>query len=162
MQKFIRIMAIIAAALVASSLVFMLVSIPFQRVIGGRILGSPEEILGYLPKFPVLPFVNCLLTLGVIALLIICCGNKKGGFWLELIVFACLALVLPGISRLSSLISTAWMGRMGTAYLAANSAVSRIAEFCMIPAGWGSALAYAACGMSVVFKKMTKCKNSET
>lgn len=157
MQKFIRIMAIIAAALAGLSLVLLLITIPFQRSISSIFFNSPDIAMSTLPQFPLLPFIFGVLRLSCMALLTICCGNKKGGIWLELIIFACLVFVLPGLSRiLSPLFTQILYSTKGSDYIMANNLVSNIANYCMIPAGWGQALAYAACGMSVVFKKMSR------
>ena len=156
MQKFIRIMAIVAVCLVGLSLFLLLLTIPFQRMIAMGIYDYPYDVVGILPRFPLLPFVFGCLRLGCMVLLIICCGNKKGGIWLELIVFACLMLVIPGISRIVTPIYTQMATRMGSTYIVANNIVSSIANTCMIPGGWGQAIAYAVCGMSIVFKKMSK------
>ena len=156
MQKFIRIMAIIAVALVGLSLFLLLTTIPFQRMIADGVFGCPDVALDRLPMFPLVPFLNCFLRLGCMALLIICCGNRRGGIWLELIVFVSLVAVLPAVSQGVSLVYNQLVGRMGDYHLVANTMVSNISNYCLAPAGWGQAIAYAVCGMSIVFKRMSK------
>ena len=157
MQKFIRTMSIIAVVLVGLSLFLLLFTIPFQRMIAKGIYGMDLATVGSLPRFPLLPFVFGCLRLGCMVLLIICCGNKKGGIWLEIIVFICLALVIPVISQMVSPVYNNLIGKtMGAYHMAANSIVNSIAGVCLSPAGWGQAIAYAVCGMSIVFKKMSK------
>ncbi len=157
MQKFIRIMAIVAVALAGLSMCLLLITIPFQSSIAAGLFNYPEVAAASLPQFPLLPFIFCCLRLGCMALLILCCGNKKGGFWLELVVFACLVIALPAISRLATPLYTQMLvSTKGEYYLMANNVVSNIANYCLIPSSWGQAIAYAACGMSIVFKQMSK------
>ena len=164
MQKFIRTMAIIATALIALSLFLLLFTIPFQRLIAKEFYGM-EEALSALPQFPVIPFIFCLLRLACVALLIICCGNKRGGIWLELIVFFSLLMVLPFLNSIISTAYTTLLARMGVLRLTANNYVSMIANYCLQPASWGGALAYAVCGMSIIYKHMCKkipaCQETE-
>ena len=156
MQKFIRIMAIVAAVLVGLYLLLLVGTIPFQRMIASGVYGYPDDVVGALPQFPLLPFLFCLLRLGCMILLVVCCGNKKGGIWLEVIVFALLAVVLPALSNLLSPVYNLWIGRMGHTHAAAQSIVNTIANFCAIPGSLGQAIGYAVCGMSIVFKRMSK------
>ena len=160
MQKTIRIFAIISAVLVGFSLVLLIFSLPFQRLLA-QALGYPEFSLAVLPMFPFVPFLSCLLRAGCIAVLIICCGNKKGGIWLEILMLAILVIVLPFINTAASTAYTAFIARYGNAKIAANGVVSRISDFCCQPANWGQALAYITCGMSITFKTMRKKLNLE-
>lgn len=164
MQKFIRTMAIVATALVGLSLLLLLITFPFQSWIF-RYSYRVSLHLDALPLFPLVPFVFCLLRLACVALLIICCGNKKGGFWLELIVFFSLLLILPPLQSVAQTFYITMLGRMGEHYIAANNVVTNIANYCMQPASWGGALAYAVCGMSIIYKHMCKkipaCQETE-
>lgn len=157
MQKFIRIIAIVAAALMALSLSLLVITVPFQRLIATEVYGM-EYAASALPQFPIVAFIFCLLRLGCAALLIVCGGNKRGGIWLELVVFFTLLAVLPPLNSYFSTIYTQFLGRMGEYRLAANSCVSMITNFCLQPALWGQALAYAVCGMSIVHKHMSNSK----
>ena len=56
MQKTIRILAIIATALVALSLMLLVVSIPLQGVIAKEIFGYPSYVIEELPQFPLMFF----------------------------------------------------------------------------------------------------------
>ena len=157
MQKFIRIMAIVAVALIGCSALLLLVSFPFQSLIAKNVYGYGDELLSHLPQFPLIPFLFCFLRLGCAVLLIVCCGNKKGGIWLELVALVCLAVILPGASRLVNLLYTPLIYRaQGSAAIAASSVVNNIANFCLIPGSFGQTIAYVVSGMSIVFKKMNK------
>ena len=157
MQKFIRIMAIVAAVLVAFSLLLLLISIPFQRLIASNLFGYPDDIVGALPQFPLMQFLLTFLQLGCMILLVVCCGNKKGGIWLEVIAFILLAVVLPALNQFLSPMYSLWVTKMqGGAYVAAHSVVNRIASYCMMPGSLGIAIGYGVCGMSIVFKRMSK------
>ena len=156
MQKFIRIMAIIATALAGLSLLLILISIPFQRTFA-QALSTSDGILDVLPQFPVIPFIFTFLRFGCIALLLICCGKKNGGIWLEIAVFAALVLVLPLANFISSWAYTTTIARLaGSVYIAATSSISTLTSWCSVPLTLAVAIAHAACGMSIVYKKMSK------
>ncbi len=154
MKKTIRIMAIIAVVLAGFSLILILASIPFQSMLASKVYGYPENLVETLPRFPLLSFLICLLRTACIVLLIICCGNKKGGIWPELLILGCLVIIIPSISQIVSPLYNVLLGHMGSQYLVANSVVTHIANFCSIPSNWGQALAYVTCGMSIAFKKI--------
>ncbi len=155
MQKAIRITAIAATALAGLSLILLLVSIPFQSMIAPLYIHS-YEVIERMPVFPLVPFSICLLQTICIALSIICCGNKKGGIWLELLIFVLLITALPLFNELASYIHTTFIGRNGSVGLATHSIVSQISSYCLIPSNLGQATALLACGMSIAFKKVSK------
>ncbi len=159
MCKTIRMMAIIAVALVGFSLILLLATIPFQSMFAREFYGYPVDLIEALPRFPLLSFLFCFLRAACMALLIICCGNKKGSIWLELIIFGCLAIILPAIIKIASPLYSVLLSRMDRQYLVANSVVTNIANLCLIPSNWGQALAYVTCGMSIAFKKMGRKTN---
>ena len=162
MQKFIRITAIIAAILVALSLLLLLVTIPFQQSLG-RLWSTSEDVLAHLPIFPLAQFVPCFMLLGCAILAVVFGGNKKGGIWLEILVFAAVALALPIMRDLLSYVQNVAIGQYrGSVYLAANATVAQIASYCMWPANLGNCLVLVVCGMSVVFKRMSKKMASGT
>ena len=157
MQKFIRIMAIVATALIGGSFLLILLSIPFQRMIAMTFLNYPEQFVSCLPQIPVPQLLLCFLRLVCVALLIVCCGNKKGGVWLEIIILVCLVALLPGIHTIiTPLYSKLVTYAQGINASAAYSASNTITTFCLIPSGWGQTIAYIACGMSIAFKHMSK------
>ena len=155
MQKFIRISAIVAAALVAISIFLLLVSIPFQGL-WARANHYPDAILSSLPMIPVIPFVTCFLQLGcMIPMMIASC--RKGSIWLEILLFAAMALVIPGISSVMSTSYATILGRvMSSNYLIANSAITPLIGLCTSSANLGQCIAYAVCGMRIVSKLVHK------
>ena len=159
MQKFIRTMAIVAVALAALSVLLLLISVPLQQLIADEIYGWGGDLLGLLPIFPVLPLLFTLLRTACMVPLIFCSGNKKVGIWLEIVVFAVLLLVLPFLSQIADTLATQILSQIrGSAYLTAHSVVNQISNMCLRTAGWGQALAYAVCGMSLVYKKHSNDK----
>lgn len=158
MQKFIRIMAIVAVALVGTSLLLMLISIPFQRLIASDIFGYyDDDVLNLLPLFPFTDFLNCFLRLVCVSLLLFCCFKKKSGISLEFIIFVCLAVVLPIINQFVFYLYQSFIPvTYGIDYRIANNIVSNLLHYCFAPANLGQAIAYAVCGMSVVYKQMNK------
>lgn len=160
MQKIIRLLAIIATALAVCSLILLIVTCPFQRLFA-QTLGYPDSILGELPTFPLMPFLQCFLKAGCIALLIMCCGNKKGGIWLEILVVVALVSVLPFFTSMVSSMYQSYIARLGTEKLTANSAISVLSNYCCYPLMWGTALAQVTCGMSIAYKFINKKQNLE-
>ncbi|MBR5473145.1 MAG: hypothetical protein IKU82_04060 [Clostridia bacterium] len=157
MQKFIRIMAIVATVLIGGSFLLILLSLLFQRSIATNILGCSAETISCFPQIPVPQLLLCFLRLVCVALLIACCGNKKGGIWVEVIILICLVTVLPGINAIiSPLYSKLVTYTQGIDAYVAYSTSNTITTFCLIPSGWGTTLAYITCGMSIAFKHMSK------
>ena len=154
MNKFIRVTAIVGAALVALALLLLLVSIPLQ----GAVVGVKSEgILQYLPIFPVAAFVNLFLLLGCCALMIVCAGNQKGGIWLEILLLIALVAVLPLINTvLSSAMSMLAVRVRGNEYMAAYSLMNSTTGYFTWTAGIGRAITLVACGMSITYKKLSK------
>lgn len=156
MNKFIRVTAIVGAALVALSLCLLLVSVPLQSVLG-RVYMQGGEILGYLPIFPVAAFVNLFLLLGCTVPVIFCAGRKKGGIWLEILVLVALVLVLPIISSVLSTGLSVVAGKVrGSTYMAAYSVVNAVSGWFTWLSGIGRAVTLVACGMSITNKKLSK------
>lgn len=156
MNKFIRIMAIVSTALVALSLLLILVSVLFQPLLF-RVLYGYEDVTFV---FPWVAFLNWVLRFVCIALLIICCGEKKGGIWLELLVFFTMLLIIPMLTTVGSLLFNDWLLDVkGVEYYSLYNHATNIAGECALPAGWGNSLAYVTCGMSIVYKMMSKASD---
>lgn len=156
MKKAIKVAAIIAVVLVALAMFLLLLSIPFQRVLANKVFGFPADSVCYLPIFPWVSFVFCLLLLGCVILTAVCAG-KKGIILPEILLLIVLIGVIPGINRaLPSLFTVLWGHFKGDIYVAANSIVTQISSYCMIPATLGNSLALVACGMNIVHKRMSK------
>ena len=162
MQKFIRIVAIIAAVFVGLSFLLLLVSIPFQQILATRLFGYPADMAYYLPIFPVGQFIQCLLLLVCTILLAICAG-KKGVILpeiLSLIGMICIAPIFGDF--LLTMLTTYLSYTKGDIYVAANAIATSIGTYCMWPANLGNSLALVVCGMSIVFKRMSKKLASNT
>ena len=75
----------------------------------------------------------------------------------QLILIITLAVILPVLSHVLEPMYNVFVGRMrGEAYLAAKSVVNSICVFCRMPGSLGVAIGYGVCGMSIVFKRMSK------
>ena len=163
MQKLIRIMAIVATGLMALSLVLLLVSMIFQPLYVDM-MGYPEAVKEYLPMVPVMELIFGFLQMLCVGLLIICCGSKKGGPWIELVVLVLLMAVLPVgyriaydlVTRLGAVLGLRYGVETGAFASIANTVSQMIAGYCLVPASLGQAIAYVACGMSIAFKHMNK------
>lgn len=157
MQKFIRVTAIIAVVLVALSFLLLLISIPFQQTIAAKVFGSPHDAVSIMPVVPWVTVTNCIWLLGCAILAVVFGGNKKGGIWLEILVFAAVALVLPMMTALLGNVQNVVMAQArGTSYIAANAVANQIASYCMAPGNLGQSLILTVCGMSIVYKRMSK------
>ena len=155
MQKFIKILAIIAMALVALSLLLILITLPLQRTFG-QAMEYSDDIVSLLPIFPLQTFLLGLVNLGLLILLM-CMAAKTKSFWAEILVFAMLAVVLPGVSRVTGPMESVMLSSVkGSLYIAARNVSNQLVSYCTIPSSLGCALGYAVCGMSIVYKKMHK------
>ena len=163
MQKLIRIMAIVATGLMALSLVLLLVSMIFQPLVVD-LMAYPEAVKEYLPVIPVDELLSGFLQMICVGLLIICCGSKKGGPWLELTVMVVLVAGWPIVREILSVLFMGLVNIFGFRYgvdIGATAAMAQtikgmLTEYCMIPANLGKIIAYVACGMSIAFKHMNK------
>ncbi len=159
MQKLIRTSAIVAVALKAAATTLIIMSFLLQPMLIDLFYSSVPMDGG--SAFPAVPFIQSLMNLGCTIPLIFCCGKKKGGIVLEAVMFGILAVVLPAANTLTSVMFTNVIARtFGGAQVAAYSIANSIASYCAIPGNWGSAVAYAACGMSIVYKLMNKKQES--
>ena len=157
MQKLIRVTAIIALALLCLSLLLLLVSIPCQRVLAAKVLRSPQEAISFLPVFPLAFFINCFLLTGCAILAVVFGGNQKGGIWLEIIVFILVALALPLLNTVLANVQNVMIANVrGSSYIVANTIANQIANMCMGPGNLGRSLILVVCGMSIVYKRMSK------
>ncbi len=157
MQKLIRVTAIIALALLCLSLLLLLVSIPCQRVIASKLYSTIPDVLSLLPIFPLAFFINCFLLTGCAILAVVFGGNQKGGIWLEIIVFILVALALPLLNTVLANVQNVMLAYVrGDNYIAANTIANQIANMCMWPGNLGRSLMLVVCGMSIVYKRMSK------
>ena len=157
MKKTIRFLTIISTALVVLSLLILLISIPLQSLIGKYVLGISEQTSSQLPMFPLIQFLECLACSACVALMFICCFNKKGGIVIEIIIIGCLVILFPFVFNVLSRIYTEVLLTHYPAYrLVAYSTVSQISSYCLTPLNWGSALACVTAGMSIASKKLEK------
>ena len=157
MQKLIRVTAIIALALLCLSLLLLLVSLPFQQVIAHKLYSTSPDVISLLPIFPLQSFINCFLLTGCAILAVVFGGNQKGGLWLEILVLAAVILVIPFIAGFwDGLLTPMLVNARGSIYVAANATARNIANWCMAPGNLGRCLMLVVCGMSIVYKRMSK------
>ena len=160
MQKTIKIMTIVSVALVGFSLILLLATIPFQGIIMQYNYGFNEHLAAELPQFPWLYFIRCLICLAFVTLLFFC-WRRNNSIKFELIVIICLVFVLPSIERIAiQLYDNIVIGMMGSERAMAALSLLHFSDLCLSPAGWGKAVAYVTCGMSIAFKKIQKNKTN--
>ena len=156
MQKMIKVLAVAAVILVALSLLALLVSLPLQRMLGMKIFNYPEDLVAYLPIFPISQFLECLVLLGCVILLAVCAG-KKGAILPEILLIAVMLAVVPFLGGFFSGLLPTLLGKFkGSAYIAANSVATTISGYCMMPANVGNSLGLIVAGMNLVYKRMSK------
>lgn len=155
MFKLIRILSFVSVGLVATSLCLLVFSYPLQQPIV-RLFDYPHFLIEFLPILPLKEIASVCLRLACVALLPVCAFWKKGGIWLEIVLFACL-LMLPAVDDVCSYAYTLLLRRtQGDFYYTAYTATASISAFCLHPSSWGTALAYAVCGMSLATKRLAK------
>lgn len=161
MQKTIKIMTIVSVALVGFSLILLLATIPFQGIIMQYTYGLlNEHLAAELPQFPWLYFIRCLICLAFVTLLFFC-WRRNNSIKFELIVIICLVFVLPSIERIAiPLYNNIVIRVMGSERGTVVLSMQNFSDLCLIPAGWGKAVAYVTCGMSIAFKKFQKNKTN--
>ena len=160
MQKTIKIMTIVSVALVGFSLILLLATIPFQGIIMQYIHGLNEHLSAEFPQFPWLCFIRCLICLAFVTLLFFC-WRRNNSIKFELIVIICLVFVLPSIERIAiPLYNNIVLRVMGPERGSAVLSMLNFSDLYLIPAGWGKAVAYVTCGMSIAFKKIQKNKTN--
>ena len=154
-------MAFISTAMMALSLILLIISFPFQKEIVSWIYGG-GIVERFSPCFPLMQFLNCLSRTVLVALLIIFCGNKKRGMKFEILILVALIIVLPIINHFvhnnyyqPQLVN----GEIDKAV--SYNMVYNISSYLLVPSLLGSALAYVTCGMSIAFKSMNKEQNTE-
>ena len=140
-----------------TSFILLVLSIPFQELIAIHILGYSSKMVDYFPQIPVTQLLSCFLRLICVSLLIACCGNKKGGLWLEIIILVSLIFVIPSVNLVTSFVyPKVILHLQGISAYAAYSEANTFATFCLIPSNLSIPIAYVACGMSIAFKRMSK------
>lgn len=158
MQKLIRITAIVTVALMALSVILILVSVPLQEAILEHKYGNEfSEYTSHLPIFPSTPFSVGILRLICTAALLLVCFSKKTGIRFEIIIFALMLIMIPVIDYVYTVSGDYTMiAEYGANYYGAYALAEVIADNCMIFSNFAQAIAYALCGMSVVYKRMKK------
>lgn len=157
MKKLIKISAITSVGLHVLSLVLLIASIPLQYVY----FSDVEFFRDAIPMFPILPFVFCFLYTCCTVILLIGC-SKGRSYGLEIVIFLCIALILPIANMIVSPMYATILNRTSEAAQAAvYGTVMAMSNYCMIASNTGHALACAVCGMSIVFKAVNKSKGEE-
>ena|GEM_PF-6875094 len=160
MKKQIRIMAFISTAMMALSLILLIISFPFQEEIASWIHGG-SVIERFSPYFPLMQFLNCLSRTVLAALLIIFSGNKKFGIMSEILILVALIAVIPIMNFFLQNINHQLFVNREIDKVVSYNLVSQISSYLLLPSLLGSALAYVTCGMSIAFKSMNKEQNTE-
>ena len=158
MKKLICILSIICLALVVLSLVLTVGCVLLQKPLIDLIYGKS---VGDAPmSVPVSPIVYGLCATVTLALLCLIGGNQKIGIWADVVLLGALILVLPGLNAVLSLAQglagTAIANAQGVGAIVSNAAVNQMCSFTMMPGGLGMRLALAVCGMSLVYKLLSK------
>lgn len=154
MKKTIKILGILAAALLALAALGVGVCILLQRPLGEFVFGFPESAMGRF-AFPLSTVVYSLGLLFCAGLLCLVAGNGKLGIWSDILLLAVMN-VLPLLQSLLAWVETVIAGKFGHVALSVNSMVQSMCSYPLQLGGWGLRLALVVGGMSIVWKLMRK------
>ena len=152
MKKTIRALSVVALILAGLCLLLLITCICMQKTLL-PIFGAPDAVLEYfyVPVASIVSVVGILLAAFFLLL-----GINMDIVIMEILSPA-LVFVTPILSSLVSFWQTVFAGRYhGSAFMAGLASVSRICNFPMYAGSLASILVVLACGMSIVWKKMSK------
>lgn len=155
MKKAIRILSIIAAAIMVLTAVLFLAAVLLQGVLGPMLYHYPETIR----EFFVFPAGQAVYILGVTAVTILLAttgGVEKIGIWVELLSAALIGVVLPLIQTALSVSQNVMLGELGGLAVAANAVVSNLCSYATFLMPVATTLALLAAGMSIAYKRMMR------
>ena len=153
MKKTIRILSIIAAAIMALTTVLFFAVVLLQSVLGPMIFNYPESI----SKFFVFPGGQAVYVLGITAVTILLAttgGVEKIGIWVELLSAALIGVVLPLIQSALNVAQNVMLGMQGGLALAANGMVTNLCSYATFLVPVATTIALLAAGMSICYKRM--------
>ena len=152
MKKTIRALSVVALILAGLCLVLLITCICIQKTLL-PIYSASETVLENF-YVPIAPIVNVFGLL--IAAFFLLLGTNMDIILMEILSPA-LIFTTPILSALTSFWQTSFVGRFyGSVFLAGLGAVSQICEFPMYVGNLARVVIVLVCGMSIVWKKMSK------
>ena len=158
MKKAIRILSIIAAAIMVLTAVLFLAAVLLQGVLGPMLYHYPETIREFF-EFPAGQAVYILGVTAVTILLATTGGMEKIGIWVELLCAALIGVVLPLIQSVLSVAQHVMLGMQGNLAMVANSMVNSLCSYATFLMPVATTLALLAAGMSICYKRMIRKLN---
>ena len=158
MKKAIRILSIIAAAIMVLTAVLFLAAVLLQGVLGPMLFGYPESVREYF-AFPAGQPVYILGITAVTVLLATTGGAERVGMWVEILSAALIGIVLPLIQSVLSVAQNVMLGVQGGLAVAANAMVSNLCSYATFLMPVATTLALLAAGMSICYKRMIRKLN---
>lgn len=155
MKKAIRILSIIAAAIMVLTAVLFLAAVLLQGVLGPMLFGYPESVREYF-AFPAGQTVYILGITAVTVLLATTGGAERVGMWVEILSAALIGIVLPLIQSVLSVAQNVMLGVQGGLAVAANAMVSNLCSYATFLMPVATTLALLAAGMSIAYKRMMR------
>lgn len=160
-QKPMRITAIVAASLIALSVLLLLITIPIQEARISAYGYGAEINSTSLPIFPTIPFIfTCLYLVCAVALIFACYG-KTDRVAIEIIVFICL-LIIPIISNYALASYRRFLVQGDLDYSATYAILTVIFNKYTMFSRWAQPLCLVVCGMSAVVKRMRGKATTQT
>ena len=104
MKIFARITAIFAVLLIMLSVLLLIITTIFQGPIAGLFCDlhqiMPQWLKTWRIRIPWQAFLTCFAQMICIAPVIFLAGRKKGGIWIEIVLFVLLLFCIPALNRL--------------------------------------------------------------
>ena len=149
MKSTIRIFILAAVAILALTMIAMLIVIGFQDFLTREFLSlGHHSVSGFV--FPVAQIVEVICLLTITTVLCIVINNKKTGIVFEIIYLVLAVILLPMMIYGIGQLQPAWMSaNKGAYYLAKYSSVTKLCSFAGMLLPLANGLSLVSCGMSI-------------
>lgn len=159
MKKAIRILSVIAAAIMVLTCVLFLGMVLLQGVLGPAIFGYPEAVREHF----VFPLPQAFYIFGITAVTVLLAttgGAEKVGIWVEILSACLVGVVLPLIQtvlNVAQTVTTTLQGQaQGAMAIAANGMVNALCGYATFLMPVAIVLTILAAGMSIAYKRMIR------
>lgn len=156
MKKMIRVLSVIAAAIMVLTCVLFLAAVLLQGVLAPMLLSYPESVREHF-SFPAGQAVYVFGLTAVAVLLATTGGVEHFGYWVEILSGALVGIVLPLIQSVLSVSQNVMISQtVGQMAMVAYSAVNSLCSFATFLVPVATTLMLLAAGMSLAYKRMVK------
>lgn len=155
MKKAIRILSVIAAAIMVLTAVLFLGVVLLQGVLGPMIFNYPEMVREHF-AFPAGQAVYIFGITAVTVLLATTGGAERIGMWVEILSAALIGVVLPLIQSVLTVSQNVMLGMQGNMVLLSYNMVNSLCSYATFLMPVATTLALLAAGMSLAYKRMIR------